>query len=252
MSASTPDPADVIAAALARLRGRRGPRPSERGTWGLGPHDHDSRDSHDPRDHNAHSAHGDPHGDPYGDAHGGPHGDGPHGGAWAGGRPGPYGRHGGVHPTAGWPGGHGRFAGPARFRLLEALVAASTPLSVSEIADRIGVDQPRASRLVQQCVGLGLVRREADPNDARRTRVVLTDDGARLVKGFRGNRRAAIEDALADFTADERTELARLLTKLADAWRNERHPREAVLTAPLVLREITPVHAWRPKKRAQR
>ncbi|WEG08589.1 MarR family winged helix-turn-helix transcriptional regulator [Microbacterium horticulturae] len=241
MSASTPDPADAIVAALARLRGRRGPRPNERGVWGLAPHDHDPRDGHDPRDHGAHAGrggahgdprgggghggahggahgdpYGDPHGDPYGDAHGGPHGDGAHGGV--GGRPGPYGPHGGGHPMAAWPGGHGRFAGPARFRLLEALVAASTPLSVSEIADRIGVDQPRASRLVQQCVGLGLVRREADPDDARRTRIVLTDDGARLVKGFRGNRRAAIEDALADFTADERTELARLLTKLADAW----------------------------------
>jgi len=119
---------------------------------------------------------------------------------------------------AGWPGGHGRFAGPARLRLLEALAAASTPLSVSEIADRIGVDQPRASRLVQQCVGLGFVQREADPDDARRTRIVLTDEGSRIVKGFRGNRRAAIEDALADFSDAERAELARLLTKLADAW----------------------------------
>ena len=71
---------------------------------------------------------------------------------------------------------------------------------------------------MQQCVELGLVRREADPDDARRTRIVLTDDGARLIKGFRGNRRAAIEDALAGFTAEERNELARLLTKLADAW----------------------------------
>lgn len=132
--------------------------------------------------------------------------------------PDPFGPHGGFPPGAPWSGAHGRFAGPARVRLLEALAAASTPLSVSELAERIGVDQPRASRLVQQCVGLGLVRREADPDDARRTRIVLSDDGTRLVKGFRGNRRAAIEDALADFTDAERAELARLLTKLADSW----------------------------------
>jgi len=65
---------------------------------------------------------------------------------------------------------------------------------------------------------LGLVRREADPADARRTRIVLTDQGTAIVRGFRGDRREAIAEALTDFTDDERAELARLLTKLADAW----------------------------------
>ena len=82
--------------------------------------------------------------------------------------------------------------------MLEALAAASDPLSVSEIGDAVGVDQPRASRLVQQAVELGLVRREADPDDARRTRVGA--DGCRdpaIVRGFRGERREAIDAALA-------------------------------------------------------
>ncbi len=105
-----------------------------------------------------------------------------------------------------------------RLRLLEALASASSPLTVSELADAIGVDQPRASRLVQQSVELGLVRREADPDDARRTRIVLTEQGAAIVRGFRGDRRDAVADALAGFTDAERAELARLLTKLADAW----------------------------------
>jgi len=108
--------------------------------------------------------------------------------------------------------------GPARLRLLEALAAASAPLSVTDIGDAIGVDQPRASRLVQQCVDAGLVRREADPDDARRTRVALTDAGRRVVRGFRGERREAVDTALRDFSDAERAELARLLTKLADSW----------------------------------
>ena len=103
-------------------------------------------------------------------------------------------------------------------RLLEALAAASHPLSVGEIADAVGVDQPRASRLVQQAVQFELVRREADPDDARRTRVALTDAGAALVRGFRGERRDAIDTALAAFSDPEREDLARLLTKLADSW----------------------------------
>jgi DNA-binding MarR family transcriptional regulator len=114
--------------------------------------------------------------------------------------------------------GPGRIGGPARIRVLEALAAASGPLSIGEIADAVGVDQPRASRLVQQAVAMQLARREVDPEDARRTRVALTDAGAALVRGFRGERRDAVDTALSGFSDDERAELARLLTKLADAW----------------------------------
>jgi DNA-binding MarR family transcriptional regulator len=223
---STPDdPSDAIAAALARLRGRRMPRPpwaDGAGPHGGGPHSHGHAGPH--------GAHG------HGGAHGGDadhsghaaddgHGDDIRGFAGRGGRGGPWGR-GAMVPGFGGPpsfggppwGGAGRIGGPARLRLLEALAAASHPLSVGEIADAVGVDQPRASRLVQQAVELELARREADPDDARRTRVALTDAGTRLVRGFRGERREAMDAALAAFTDDERAELARLLTKLADSW----------------------------------
>jgi DNA-binding MarR family transcriptional regulator len=129
-------------------------------------------------------------------------------------RGGPHGGMGGPPPWGAGP----RLGGPARLRLLEALAAASAPLSVSEIGEAVGVDQPRASRLVQQAVEMGLVRREADPDDARRTRVALTESGRSIVRGFRGERRTAIDAALGAFTDEERAELARLLTKLADSW----------------------------------
>lgn len=162
------DPADEIAAALARLRGRR-PRPP------FPP-----------------------------EAHHHPHGS--HGGPWGRGAP-PW-----TDPA------HGRFGGPARLRMLDALVAASGSLSVSEIAAEVGVDQPRASRLVQQSVELGLVAREPDPDDARRIRVRLTSEGQRLVSGLRGRRRDAVRSALESFSDAERAEFARLLAKFADAW----------------------------------
>lgn len=100
--------------------------------------------------------------------------------------------------------------------MLEAL--AKEDLSVSALGEAIGVDQPRASRLVQQGVEHGWVRREADPDDARRTRIALTDEGGKLVRGVRGQRRELLGQALEAFSAQERTELARLLTKLADNW----------------------------------
>ena len=151
---------------------------------------------------------GGPHTHNHGDGHGhGDHGDAPWGGSH-------HGRGLGAPPWL----GAARIGGPARMRLLEALAAASHPLSVGEIADAVGVDQPRASRLVQQAFALDLVRREADPDDARRTRVALTDSGAAFVRGFRGERREAVDTALAAFTDEERADLARLLTKLADSW----------------------------------
>lgn len=134
--------------------------------------------------------------------HAGHHGRGPHSGA-------------GIPP---WAGRGGRMGGPARLRLLDALAGAEHPLTVSEAAEAVGVDQPRASRLVQQGVELGLVRREPDPEDARRIRIALTDAGTALVRGFRGERRDAVRSALEGFTDAERAELARLLDKLADAW----------------------------------
>lgn len=108
--------------------------------------------------------------------------------------------------------------GSAQMRMLEALAAAQASLSVSELGTVIGVDQPRASRLVQQGVERGLVRREADPRDARRTRIALTAEGRRIARGVRGERREALAQALTTFSDAERAELARLLSKLADNW----------------------------------
>jgi DNA-binding MarR family transcriptional regulator len=169
MTTDPADPADIIAAALSRLRGRR-------------QHPHEHEHDHGPHDH-------------------GPHGMRPRG------RRGPWGADGGL-----------RHGAPALIRMVEALSSASEPLSVSGLAEAIGVDQPRASRLVQQGVDRGWVRREADPDDARRTRIAITPEGARLFRGVRGERREALGRALAAFTDDESAELARLLTKLADNW----------------------------------
>lgn len=175
------DPVDAVVAALARLRGRRG----EHGAPGGGRHAHHAHDRDTAPGRVGQDGHG-------------------HGHEHRHGRPG---------------GGRGaHLGGPARLRLLDALVAASTPLSVGEIADAVGVDQPRASRLVQQCVELGLVRREADPQDARRTRVALTEQGAGFAQRVRGERRTAVRTALDGLTDAEQTEFARLLAKFADNW----------------------------------
>jgi len=153
-------------------------RPGGRSPWADGPHARGG----DEHGHHPHPHHG----------HGGPHGSGPHGG--------PLGR------------------GMARMRLVELLARADGPQSVGALAELLGVDQPRASRLVQSAVELGLARREADPADARRTLVALTDQGRAVADRSRGARADAVSEALEGFTAAERAQLAALLARLADAW----------------------------------
>ncbi|MGP6170108.1 MarR family winged helix-turn-helix transcriptional regulator [Microbacterium sp. A204] len=63
-----------------------------------------------------------------------------------------------------------------------------------------------------------MVQREADPDDARRTRIVLTEEGRRIGRGILGEQREVLSKALDSFTDDEARELARLLGKLADNW----------------------------------
>ncbi|MGM7670454.1 MarR family winged helix-turn-helix transcriptional regulator [Microbacterium sp. A93] len=186
MSTDNPDPAESIAQALSRLRGRR---PHGRGHGG------------------PHGMRGDLIGDLHG--HGGEHGPG-HGEHPRGAR--------GIVPPPWASGPGGRLGGPAWMRMLEALAVASEPLSVSALGEAVGVDQPRASRLVQQGVQRGLVQREADLDDARRTRIALTDEGRKIARGMRGERRQVLSRALESFTEDESRELARLLSKLADNW----------------------------------
>ncbi|WP_430647313.1 MarR family winged helix-turn-helix transcriptional regulator [Agromyces sp. GXS1127] len=110
--------------------------------------------------------------------------------------------------------------------MLAMLDAADRPMSVTELAGAIGVDQPRASRLVQAAVGEGLVVREADPDDARRTRVRITEQGRELVRAASTSRRRAIESALDGFTEEERERFAELLGRFAAGLRRS-HPPHA-------------------------
>ncbi|WP_348789265.1 MarR family winged helix-turn-helix transcriptional regulator [Leifsonia sp. NPDC080035] len=179
--------------------------PGHGGPWGgrgMGPHAHGHGD-HDGRGHDHYGADGAA--DPTEDARtggGGPFGDSA--------RPGPGRR--------GRDGSLGRFA---RFRMLEALASAEAEdrhLSVSSLAEAIGVDQPRASRLVQEGVERGLVRRVPDPSDARRALIQLTAAGRSQLGEVQSHRRSAVESALADFTPDEARTFADLFDRFVRAW----------------------------------
>ncbi|WP_069160271.1 MarR family winged helix-turn-helix transcriptional regulator [Nocardia altamirensis] len=113
----------------------------------------------------------------------------------------------------------------AVFRVLDA-VAADESTTVSTIAPTLGVDQPRASRLVAQAVSLELLERVADQQDGRRAMLRLTGAGQQAVAAAQTGRRTAMAAAMSDWTPAERAEFARLLSRFVDAMDEGRgHPQ---------------------------
>lgn len=112
----------------------------------------------------------------------------------------------------------------ARFRYLEALEGTQDGLAISQIADAIDVDRPRASRLTGELLAEGLIEREAAPGDARYTRIRLTAEGKKLVDKVHASRRRSVAEALGGFTDTEAQTLATLLERFVGAWQREHPP----------------------------
>jgi DNA-binding MarR family transcriptional regulator len=105
----------------------------------------------------------------------------------------------------------------AAFQVLDAIEAGG-PLTVNRVADALGVDQPRASRLVARAVQDGLVRRGGDPDDGRRSVLALTPRGTRVLAEGQRARRAAVEAALTGWSDTDRETFARLLRAYVSGW----------------------------------
>lgn len=91
------------------------------------------------------------------------------------------------------------------------------PLSITELAGRMGVTQQAASKAVAHLERRGLLERRASPTDARARLLHLTGAGRATIEAGR-RYRAALEDELvaefgADRVADARALLAEIITR---------------------------------------
>ncbi|MEU5852467.1 MarR family winged helix-turn-helix transcriptional regulator [Saccharopolyspora shandongensis] len=104
----------------------------------------------------------------------------------------------------------------AVFELLDAVESAEDrggALTVTDAAAVLGVDQPRSSRLAAQALNAGLLRREADQHDGRRSLLALTGEGREVLAKIRDFRHRVIAEATPDWAGEDRAALARLLTR---------------------------------------
>lgn len=96
------------------------------------------------------------------------------------------------------------------------VIAARTQGSrVGELAARLGVSAPSASRLVRRMEERGLVRATRAPDDRRATIVTLTDAGRDLVQDVMDRRRTRIEQALRDRPRRSEREATATLEEIA-------------------------------------
>jgi DNA-binding MarR family transcriptional regulator len=99
---------------------------------------------------------------------------------------------------------------------VRALYALREPLSMRELAERLYLDPSNLTALVDRLEDLGLVERQADTEDRRVKRLVITDKGVHLSDEI-------IDAVFADGTvfdaldAGEQRQLLTLLGKMVDA-----------------------------------
>lgn len=76
------------------------------------------------------------------------------------------------------------------------------PLRITELAEVKGADPSTVSRQAAQLVKAGLVRREADPDDGRASRLAVTESGAAACQRLHEARQALLKDVLRDWPAE--------------------------------------------------
>jgi DNA-binding MarR family transcriptional regulator len=85
---------------------------------------------------------------------------------------------------------------------------------LTALAAAAGMSKQAMGDLVTQCEAWGLVRREADPRDARARRIVFTDTGLLWLEAFR----LAVAKAETEFRAQVGDEVATVVTLGLEAY----------------------------------
>ena len=97
------------------------------------------------------------------------------------------------------------------------LLADAEGHTMGELAERMEMNPPTLTKLIDRMVGKSLVQRAADPEDSRRVLVYATDGGLDLLEELQGKvdeHHAALRALLGDRNARQ---LERLLTTLIEA-----------------------------------
>jgi DNA-binding MarR family transcriptional regulator len=102
----------------------------------------------------------------------------------------------------------------SQLKTLLLLAEHAETLSVKDVAERLGISLPAASRAVDSLVRRGLAERAEDALDRRVKRVRTTRKGDRLVERLVAARIRSFENLLEGFTVTERRKLGDALDEI--------------------------------------
>lgn len=101
-----------------------------------------------------------------------------------------------------------------KFDVLKHLVQADTPLSLSQLADRLTCGRSNITQLIDRLEEDKLVQRVPDPEDRRCMRATVTDDGRqRYLMGMQAEAEVK-RQLLANLPPEQREHLAALLKRV--------------------------------------
>jgi len=100
--------------------------------------------------------------------------------------------------------------------VLTALKMADEPLRIGEIATRMQVAGPHATRQVQALEQRRLVHRVADPVDQRASLIELTAEGRAAAENYFRYMFGSFAEAMADWPRQDQQDLIRLLGRLVE------------------------------------
>jgi DNA-binding MarR family transcriptional regulator len=113
---------------------------------------------------------------------------------------------------SGGPDDEPALTGTQRLALFELYLGG--PMRLNDLAQRMAISAPTASRAVEALVALGLVDRLRDPDDRRALRLGLTDEGQGRASERETRVATAFAPAVASLSASERRQLVDLLSRL--------------------------------------
>jgi DNA-binding MarR family transcriptional regulator len=101
-----------------------------------------------------------------------------------------------------------------QLKTLHALDACVSEVSVKELAERLNMSLPGASRTVELLLRRGWLERREDEQDRRMKRVRITDAGRDVVRRIDGARLQGLEAFAATLAPEQRTRLSDALAGL--------------------------------------
>jgi DNA-binding MarR family transcriptional regulator len=101
-----------------------------------------------------------------------------------------------------------------QMKALHVLSDSDREVSVKELADRLALSLPGASRTVDALLRRGWVERREDPDDRRMKRVGITTAGRSIVDRIESARLAGLEQYATSLTPEQRTRLSEALSDL--------------------------------------